>query len=187
RFSSTCSGADSWTSSTPATASSTESTSRSSPSGGSGASVSCPRAARASSRTSSARAPAPGAGSKSRTSQPLSTKRPAQPAPITPPPGSATECGLRLADTDPQRELLPHLLGTEHAHVDPLEDLDRPGDELGVRREVPAREVQVVLEPDAHVRADQRRESDERELHPADREGGVDGVRGQLVDHGEER
>src|SRR5438445_6982515 len=151
RFTSSRSGALSCTNSTDSAASSGVGTNVRRPSAGSGASVSLRKARRALSITSPTLRGASGAGSKMRTSIPLSMKRAAQPPPITPPPSRPTSV------TRPQPELLAHLLRPQHLDVHPLEDLDRPLDELSVRRERPAREVDVVLQPHAHVAAGGRR------------------------------
>src|SRR5262249_12541697 len=160
------SGADSWTSSTPAPASSGESTSASEPSRGKGVSVSRLYARRAFSSTSATIRSVCGAGSYRRTSTPFRRKRAAQPAPITPPPTSPTARGR--SDTRAEGELLAHLVGPEHAYVHPLEDRDRALDQLGVRREVSALEPEVVLETDADVAAREHRQRDERQLHAPD-------------------
>src|SRR5579884_1252385 len=184
-LSATSSGADSWTSSTPRTASATEAHAVSVPSGGSGASVSRSYARRAFSRTPATARTASRFGSYRRTSTPFSRNRAAQPPPMTPPPSSATALGR--SGTHAEGELLPHLLRPQHAHVHRLEDRDGPLDELAVRGEAAACEVEVVFEADAHVAADEHRQGDERELHAADRERREDGVRRQAVDHREQR
>src|SRR5690242_17209144 len=150
RFSSMSSGADSCTRSTPKTASSTDAHTTSDPSAGSGASVSRAYARRAFASTSST---GDEPGSYSRTSTPFKRNRAAQPAPITPPPSRPTVAGL---DTDAQRELRPHLFRAEHARVHRFENRGRALDEVGVRREPAAREIEVVLEPDADVASDER-------------------------------
>src|SRR3954468_17765625 len=99
---------------------------------------------------------------------PFSAKRAAHPPPITPPPSSATARG-RSAMAD-EAELLAHVGGPEHAHVHGLEDRAGPLDELAVGGEGAPREVEVVLEPDAHVAAGEGGHRDVRQLHPADRE-----------------
>src|SRR3954471_9601238 len=95
-------------------------------------------------------------------------KRAAQPPPITPPPSRAT-VGGRSAMAH-EAELLADVVGAEHAHVHRLEDRPRALDELAVRREASARQVEVVLEPDADVAAAERRERDVGKLHAPDRE-----------------
>src|SRR5215207_9225465 len=96
---------------------------------------------------------ASGSGSKRRTSTPLSTNRAAQPPPITPPPSRATLRGRfgACSAMAPQPQLLPHLVGAEHPRVHRLEDRHRALDEISVRREHAAREIDVVLKPDPHV------------------------------------
>ena len=69
-----------------------------------------------------------------------------------------------------ETELLADLVRAEDARVHRLEDRHGPLDELPVRRELPAREVEVVLEPDADVAAHERRLRHIGQLHPADRE-----------------
>src|SRR3954447_20602545 len=185
RFSGSRSGALSWTKSAPSTAASGVSTSVSVPSGGSGASVRRRLARRALSTPSPPAGSASDAGSYSRTSTPLSTKRAAQPPPITPPPSSPAVFG-RSATTG-ELQLGAHLVGAEDADVHRLEDRHGALDELPVRGERPAREVQVVLEADARVAADERGERDVRQLHAADREGGEDRVLRQPADERQQR
>ena len=61
-------------------------------------------------------------------------------------------------------------------------------DELGVGRQDSLAQVEVVLEPDADVAAEQHRLRDPRHLHPAQRERGPVGPLGQLLHHrGEQR
>src|SRR5262249_36798494 len=86
-----------------------------------------------------------------------------------------------------QPELLTHFVRSEDAHVHPAEDRDSALDELRVRREDAAREVEVVLEADAHVAADDRGEGGIRKLHPPDRERREDAACRQLPDEREER
>src|SRR3954470_18103800 len=168
RLSPSRSGALSWTNSASRTASSGELANETLPSAGNGASVSRPHARRAFSSISCTASPAPGAGSYTRTSTPFSAKRAAQPPPITPPPSRATVRGRSAMAHESQ--LLAHVVGAEDARVHRLEDRPRALDEIGVRRQPPARQVEVVLEADAHVAAAQRRERDVGQLHPTDRE-----------------
>src|SRR5580658_11049691 len=56
--------------------------------------------------------------------------------------------------------------GDARAHR--LDDAPRLLDQLGIARVDTATEVQVVLEPDAHVAAEQHRLRRPRHLHPAD-------------------
>src|SRR6266540_7482477 len=184
-FTSARSGALSWTKSASAAASSGVGTNVSVPSVESGASVSLRKARRAFSSTSSTLRGASGSGSKSRTSTPLRTKRAAQPPPITPPPRRPAVCGRSA--TTPEPQLLAHLVGPEHPDVHALEDRDRALDELAVRRGNPAREVDVVLQADAHVAARHRCHRDVRQLHAPDRERREDRVLRQLVDEREQR
>src|SRR4051794_36442979 len=185
RLSASRSGALSWTNAAPATAASGLSTSVSDPSGGSGASVRRRIARRALPSTSPTARSASGAGSYRRTSTPLTTKRAAQPPPMTPPPRRPTVPGrspmLR------ERKLGAHLVGAQDADVHRLEDRHGALDVLPVRRERAAGEVEVVLEPDADVAADERRERDVRELPAADRERREHRVPGQPADEREQR
>src|SRR5829696_1450475 len=102
---------------------------------------------------------ASGSGSKSRTSTPLRTNRAAQPPPITPPPSSATLRGraATCSAIAPKPQLRPYLVGAEHPCVHRLEDRHRALNELAVRSELAARQIEVVLQPHPHVAARQRR------------------------------
>src|SRR4051812_13557169 len=67
-------------------------------------------------------------------------------------------------------QALTHVRRPGHTAAETLDDLHRPPDELRVRREHAARQVEVVLEADAEVAAEQHRLRQHRHLHPADPE-----------------
>src|ERR1700674_1740630 len=187
RFRSSLSGALSCTKSAPATAASTLSATSSLPSAGRGIIVSFRHARRAFSSISATLRPASGSGSYNWTSMPWSRKRAAQPPPMTPPPRSPTRRGLAVELTASvtllQAQLGSNLVWAEDSHIHALEDADGAFDELAIRRQLSAREVDVVLEADPHVAARQHRHPDVGELHAPDREGREHRSRWQLPDH----
>ena len=76
-------------------------------------------------------------------------------------------------------------VATRGAHR--LDDRPRALDELRVGGLDALAQVEVVLQPDADVPAEQHRLRDPRHLHPAERERRPDRVVGQLVDHRREQ
>ena len=125
----------------------------SAPSGGSGASVS--RAVGAAGVLERLARPPLGAAAPGRTGG--RRRRSAGSGPPSRRRSRRRRAGRRRAGAQPrdrEREPLAHLGRAEHADVHRLEDRDRALDELGVRREPAAREIEVVLEPDADVAAE---------------------------------
>src|SRR5438874_461220 len=89
-------------------------------------------------------------------------------------------------DTSVQLQPLPRLGRGHDPRAHGLDDGARLLDQLRVARIHPAAEIKVVLEPHAHVAAEQYRLRDPRHLHAAQREGAPHARRGQRVHHGEQ-
>src|SRR6516225_11648836 len=83
-------------------------------------------------------------------------------------------------------EPLACLCGGEDACAHRLDDGARLLDQLCVARVHPAREVQVVLKPDAHVAAEEYRLCHPGHLHAAHGEGGPHALRREVVHHGKQ-
>src|SRR5262249_25096402 len=136
---------------------------------------------------------APGAGSLAMTSSPWARQRAAQPLPITPPPtmptvlmgddpgvgirvcswsGWIAAAGTRQLIASPQAEFLARLGRRQRPRAHELDDLDGLLHELAVGGEDALLEEQVVLEPNAHVAAEQNCLRHHRHLHAADAEPG---------------
>src|SRR6184192_523284 len=89
-------------------------------------------------------------------------------------------------DTSVQLQPLPRLGRGHDPRAHGLDDGARLLDQLRVARIHPAAEIKVVLQPHAHVAAEQYRLRDPRHLHAAQREGAPHAWRGQRVHHGEQ-
>src|SRR3569833_3508129 len=112
-------------------------------------------------------ASASGAGSQARTWKPWARKCATQPPPITPAPTHATVSGM---DALLQAEDLAGAGSACHGGAEVLHDPDGALNELPVGRLLTHRQVEVVLEPDPDVPAEQHRLRDPRHLVPPDGE-----------------
>src|SRR5215472_1422724 len=137
---------------------------------------------------------APGAGSVATTSSPWARQRAAQPLPITPPPTRATRriSVVSAIFPDPcfdelqvlaQAQFLARLRRRQAAGTHEADDLHGPLDQRAVARMHAAIEPDIVLEPDAHIAAQQHGLGHHGHLHAPDAEAGPDGARRQHVAH----
>src|SRR5262249_41746378 len=193
RLSASFSGAFSWMKSASPTAAARASTWRSLPRSAPGARPTRVSAVQALATLSRSRGLAPGAGSQATTSSPCARQRAAQPLPITPAPTMATRripplTAVVMMPSSVWSAGLPAELPagvgwTQRLGAEQLDDLDRLLDELAIGGEHAPVEIEIVLEPDADVAAEQDSLRHHRHLHAADAEARPHRARRQAVLH----
>src|SRR5258707_14926491 len=101
--------------------------------------------------------------------------------------GGCFEGSYRLTHGPTESEALAHLRGPGDTAAEAIDDLDRAVHQLRVRCEDAPRQVEVVLEPDPQVSAEEHRLRHHRHLHPPDAESRPDAAGREVLAEGHHR